>query len=90
MAKEPTFTDVQGRKIICHFKHEHGFDYLAVDQMAEDGSQTELLQLNMYDAKKLFAATEMFMQHTIAQNFSNMNGQLTPNDRGELGVEDDD
>lgn len=85
---KPTFTDVSGRKIHATIVQQNDFPYLQIAEVAADGSESEILLLNMYDAKKLGTACEQFLAQTIATNFSNMNGQLTPVDR--VDIFDDD
>ncbi|PRQ11011.1 hypothetical protein C1Y63_08420 [Corynebacterium sp. 13CS0277] len=84
MSVKPTFTDINGIKVVCTLADQNDFEYLEIDKLLDDGTKERLLTLNMYDAKKLFGACEMFMARTIAKNFSNMNGQLTPNDRNSM------
>lgn len=90
MSVQPTFTDINGIKVVCTLADLNDFEYLEIDKLNEDGSKERLLTLNMYDAKKLFGACEMFMARTIAKNFSNMNGQLTPTDRDSLFDDSDE
>ncbi|APT84316.1 hypothetical protein [Corynebacterium aquilae] len=90
MTAKPTFTDINGNKVLCTLADQNDFEYLEIDRLNEDGTKERLLTLNMYDAKKLNGACEMFMARTIAKNFSDMNGQLTPNDRNSMFDDSDD
>ncbi|MDO5097333.1 MAG: hypothetical protein Q4D85_01140 [Corynebacterium sp.] len=87
---KPTFTDVKSRKIITRLIEENTFEYLVVEQISEDGTTAEqILQLNMYDAKRLSQACELFMQRSIARNFADFSGHLTPADRDDIFHEED-
>ncbi|AKK05296.1 hypothetical protein CMUST_04790 [Corynebacterium mustelae] len=87
---KPTFTDVKSRKIITRLIEENTFEYLVVEQISEDGTTSEqILQLNMYDAKRLSQACELFMQRSIARNFADFAGHLTPTDRDDIFHEED-
>ncbi|MCF1765095.1 hypothetical protein [Corynebacterium argentoratense] len=89
MSTKPTFTDVDGKKVVCAFLEQNGFEYLEVSFLDEaTGSTERALLLNMYDAKKLHDATNQFMQRTIAHNFADMNGQLSSVEREEMFGED--
>ncbi|WJZ02042.1 hypothetical protein [Corynebacterium freiburgense] len=88
---KPTFTDVDARKIITKLVDSNGFEYLSVEEISEDGqSTTQLLRLNMYDAKRLSQACDLFMQRSVARNFADLSGHLTPTDRVDIFGEDDD
>lgn len=84
-----TFTDVDSRPIVTHLVSQNDFEYLAVDQLQDDGSAKRLMLLNMYDAKKLSHACEVFMQRTVARNFSDMGGHLSAQERADLFNDDD-
>ncbi|GAA1475191.1 hypothetical protein P4N68_08895 [Corynebacterium felinum] len=86
---KPTFTDVKSRKIVTRLIEENTFEYLAVERISEDGTTAEqILQLNIYDAKRLAQACETFMQRSIARNFAEFSGHLTPTDRADILNED--
>ncbi|MDO4685900.1 MAG: hypothetical protein Q4A92_05070 [Corynebacterium sp.] len=87
---KPTFTDVDARKIITKLVDVNGFEYLSVEQIGEDGKTTQLLRLNMYDAKRLSQACDLFMQRSVARNFADLSGHLTPTDRVDIFGEDDE
>ena len=87
----PNFTDVKSRKIGTRLVEHNGFEYLLVEQINEEGTAAkELLQLNVYDAKRLAQACEVFMQRSIARNFADFSGHLTPVDRDDIFHEEDD
>ncbi len=86
----PNFTDVKNRKIATRLAEHNGFEYLIVEQINEEGTGVEeLLQLNVYDAKRLMQACEVFMQRSIARNFAEFSGHLTPVDRDDIFHEED-
>ena len=88
---KPMFMDVDSRKIITKLVDLNGFEYLSVEEITDDGASTKLLlRLNMYDAKRLSQACEMFMQRSIARNFADLSGHLTPTDRVDIFGEDED
>ncbi|MDO5076290.1 hypothetical protein [Corynebacterium sp.] len=88
---KPTFTDVDGRKVVTRLVDLNGFEYLSVEEISEDGNSANLLlRLNMYDAKRLSQACEMFMQRSIARNFADLSGHLTPTDRVDIFGEDEE
>lgn len=87
---KPTFTDVKSRKIVTRLIEENSFEYLAVEQINEDGTTAEqILQLNIYDAKRLIQSCENFVQRSIARNFTEFSGHLTQKDRADIFAEDD-
>ena len=87
---KPNFTDVDGRKIVTRIVEHKDFEYLSVELLNEEDGTTEvLMRLNMYDAKKLDNACEVFLQHTVAKNFGNFSGDLSPTERADLFHDDD-
>ncbi len=87
----PNFTDVKNRKIVTRIHEYNGFEYLMVEKIDDAGTGTEeIMQLNVYDAKRLSQACEIFMQRSIARNFAEFAGNLTPIDRDDIFHEEDD
>ena len=81
---KPTFTDVKQRKVMAKIVEEVGFEYLSIETINADGeSTTQILELNVYDAKRLSDACDAFLKRSIARNFAEFSGHLTPNDRDE-------
>ena len=86
---KPTFTDVKQRKVVAKFVEEVGFEYLSIETINADGESTsQILELNVYDAKRLSEACEAFLKRSIARNFAQFSGHLTPHDRVELANEE--
>ena len=51
---KPTFTDVKQRKVVAKIVEEVGFEYLSIETINADGESTsQILELNVYDAKRL-------------------------------------
>lgn len=87
---KPNFTDVDGRKIVTRIVEHKEFEYLSVELLNEEDGTTEvLMRLNMYDAKKMGSACDVFLQHTVAKNFGNFSGHLSPTERADLFNDDD-
>ncbi|MDO4631651.1 MAG: hypothetical protein Q4A82_05110 [Corynebacterium sp.] len=86
---KPTFTDVKQRKVIAKIIEEVGFEYLSIEIINEDDtSSTQALELNVYDAKRLSEACDAFLKRSIARNFAEFSGHLTPADR--IGLDDEE
>ena len=86
---KPTFTDVKQRKVVAKIVEEVGFEYLSIETINADGESTsQILELNVYDAKRLSEACEAFLKRSIARNFAQFSGHLTPHDRVELANEE--
>ena len=87
---KPTFTDVKQRKVVAKIVEEVGFEYLSIETINADGESTsQILELNVYDAKRLSEACEAFLKRRIARNVAQFSGHLTPHDRVELANEED-
>ncbi|MGS2665394.1 hypothetical protein ACU6QD_10490 [Corynebacterium glucuronolyticum] len=74
----PTFTDVNRREFICEQVEKDGVLVLAVDRIKEDGTRKRVMLLNKFDAKKLSAACELYLQTIFSAAFAKDSSTLSP------------
>lgn len=82
--KKPTFTDCTGKEVFAHIDMDGDNPKLRLSVKAEDGSQTDLLELNKYDAKQLAAACELYLRQQFSITFATVDAMLTAEDRMKL------
>lgn len=86
----PTFTDVNRREFICEQVEKDGVLVLAVDRIQEDGSRKRVMLLNKFDAKKLSASCELYLQTIFSAAFAKDSSSLSPEEMlGLFGAADD-
>ncbi|EEI27565.1 MULTISPECIES: hypothetical protein [Corynebacterium] len=80
----PTFTDVNRREFICEQVEKDGVLVLAVDRIKEDGTRKRVMLLNKFDAKKLSAACELYLQTIFSAAFAKDSSTLSPEEMLQL------
>ena len=80
----PTFTDVNRRELICEQVEKDGVLVLAVDRIKEDGTRKRVMLLNKFDAKKLSAACELYLQTIFSAAFAKDSSTLSPEEMLQL------
>ncbi|MCT1441877.1 hypothetical protein [Corynebacterium glucuronolyticum] len=80
----PTFTDVNRREFICKQVEKDGVLVLAVDRIKEDGTRKRVMLLNKFDAKKLSAACELYLQTIFSAAFAKDSSTLSPEEMLQL------
>ena len=88
--KNPTFTDVNRRDFICEQIEKDGVLVLAVDRIKEDGERKRVMLLNKFDAKKLSAACELYLQTIFSAAFAKDSSSLSPEEMLQLFGRADD
>lgn len=84
------FTDVQRREVFAETISKDGVETLAIEKAVPGGASKRLLLLNKYDAQKLKAALDEYLNTIYSKEISGMGGTLSPADMVELFGEDDD
>lgn len=79
-SRKPAFTDVDGVKVFARLTDIDGRLRLRL----ADEDEKQILLLNFYDAKQLGAAVDMFLGQRYGANFSEIDGNISLEDRKEL------
>lgn len=84
------FVDVQRREIFTQIIQRDGVEVLAVDKAMPDGERKRVLLLNKYDAQRLRAVLETYLNTIYSKELAGMAGTLSPADMVELFGEEED
>lgn len=81
---------MQRREVFAETISKDGVETLAIEKAVPGGASKRLLLLNKYDAQKLKAALDEYLNTIYSKEISGMGGTLSPADMVELFGEDDD
>lgn len=87
---QPSFTDVQRRKINVEIVSEQGIPVLSVDKDLPGGSSKRVLLLNPHDARRFKTAIENYLNEVSARELAGHTASLSPKDMVDLFGEDDE
>ncbi|MHA2788432.1 hypothetical protein ACXZ66_04720 [Corynebacterium sp. S7] len=87
---QPSFTDVQRRKIDVELVSKDGIPVLSVDKELPGGSSKRVLLLNHHDARRLKTALENYLNEVAARELAGHTASLSPKDMVDLFGEDED
>lgn len=87
---QPSFTDVQRRKINLEIVAKDGIPVLSVDKELPGGSSKRALLLNHHDARRLKTAIENYLNEVSARELAGHEASLSPKDMVDLFGADDE
>ncbi|WIM68366.1 hypothetical protein QP027_02935 [Corynebacterium breve] len=87
---QPTFTDIQRRKIEVEIVSKDGIPALSVDKILPGGSSERVLLLNPHDARRFRTAIDNYLNEASARELNGNVASLSPKDMVELFGEADD
>ncbi|WP_394282032.1 hypothetical protein [Corynebacterium sp.] len=87
---QPSFTDIQRRKIDVEIVSKDGIPALSVDKELPGGSSKRVLLLNPHDARRLKTAIENYLNEVSARELNGHTASLSPQDMLDLFGADDD
>ncbi|WP_295626614.1 hypothetical protein [uncultured Corynebacterium sp.] len=75
---KPTFTDVNGVKIVCRVTEDPESPHLVVSTLADDGTLTPIMELNNHDAKYLGNACDVYLKQSWSKWYGGSLADMSP------------
>ncbi|MCK7638160.1 hypothetical protein [Corynebacterium pygosceleis] len=86
--KKPLFTDVNRVEVSADVVNSDRGPVLSLDRLEADGSRTNLLLLNIYDAKHLSEACTRYRSQAFIANFDGFTSGLSAKDHEDIHGDD--
>ena len=86
--KKPLFTDVNRVEVVTNVVTGEKGPVLSLDRIEEDGTLSNILLLNIYDAKHLSEACTRYLGQSFIANFDGFTSGLSAKDHEDIHGDD--